>query len=86
VFIVKSKMNWLDWTAMVFIIIGGLNWGLVGLFQYDLIAEIFGVLSATSRVLYTIVGAAALYTAIAVPMKMGMVAPSPGHPTPTPSR
>ena len=82
----KGKMNWLDWTAIVVLIIGGLNWGLYGLFEYDLIAEIFGVLSATSRTLYTIVGIAALYSAIVVPIKFGVVAPSPGHPTPTPSR
>jgi uncharacterized membrane protein YuzA (DUF378 family) len=48
------------------LIIGGLNWALVGLFEYDLVAEIFGetfgTTNAITRTVYIIVGAAALYT------------------------
>lgn len=53
--------NALDWIALVLVIVGGLNWGLVGLFKFDLVAAIFGNLSAVSRVVYTLVGLSALY-------------------------
>ncbi|ANN80253.1 DUF378 domain-containing protein [Bordetella flabilis] len=51
----------LDWIALVLAIIGGLNWGLVGAFNFDLVAAIFGAGSAISRVIYILVGLAALY-------------------------
>lgn len=52
----------LDVIALVLVIIGGLNWGLVGLFDFDLVATLFGVMSTVSKVVYTVVGVAALYT------------------------
>ena len=55
------KMNVWDWIAMGVVVVGGLNWGLVGLFDTDLIAVIFGPLSAVSRIIYTIVGLGAVY-------------------------
>lgn len=55
-------MNGLDWTAMVLLIIGGLNWGLVGLFGFDLVAAIFGEMSALSRIVYVLVGLSALWS------------------------
>ena len=58
----KSTMNVLDWVAMVLLIVGGLNWGLVGLFNYDLVAGLFGTQSALSRVVYVLVGLSALYS------------------------
>lgn len=58
----KSKMNALDWVAMVLLIVGGLNWGLVGLFNFDLVAALFGTQSALSRIVYVLVGLSALYS------------------------
>ncbi len=58
----KSTMNALDWVAMVLLIVGGLNWGLVGLFNVDLVAALFGTQSALSRVVYVLVGVSALYS------------------------
>ena len=58
----NTKMNALDWIAMVLLIVGGLNWGLVGLFNFDLVATLFGTQSALSRVVYTLVGLSALYS------------------------
>jgi len=56
-----NKGPW-DRVFLVVLIIGGLNWLLVGLFQYDLIAAIFGgVSSVMSRTIYSIVGISALY-------------------------
>lgn len=52
----------LDRTSLVLTIIGGINWLLVGLFQFDLVAYICGSQNATiSRVVYTVVGVAALW-------------------------
>jgi hypothetical protein len=57
-----KKLNVLDVIALILVIIGGLNWGLVGLFNYDLVSAIFGVMTVASRVVYVLVGLAALYT------------------------
>lgn len=49
-------------TALTLVIIGAINWLLVGLFRLDLIATLFGgVTSAVSRIIYVIVGLAGLY-------------------------
>jgi len=46
--------------ALILVIIGGLNWGLVGLFDLDVVAYLFGAMSIISRVVYVLVGIAAL--------------------------
>ena len=51
----------LDVIALVLMIVGGLNWGLVGLFNFDLVAALFGEMTTLSRIVYTLVGLAALY-------------------------
>lgn len=52
----------MDTIALILAIIGGLNWGLVGIFQFDLVAWIFGGQDALlSRIIYTLVGLAALW-------------------------
>jgi len=55
-------MNAIDWIAMVLLIVGGLNWGLVGLFQFDLVAAIFGEMTLLSRIVYIAVGLSALWS------------------------
>lgn len=60
-----NRLNVLDWAALVLTIVGGLNWGLVGAFDYDLVASFFGDMSAVSRVVYVLVGLAAVYLAVA---------------------
>ena len=54
-------MRILNTITLVLLIVGGLNWGLVGLFGFDLVAAIFGEMSALSRIVYTLVGASALW-------------------------
>lgn len=54
-------MSGLAWAALVLVIIGALNWGLVGLFNFNLVAAIFGSLSALSRIVYVLVALAGLY-------------------------
>ena len=56
-------MKKLDVLAAVLLVIGGLNWGLVGTGGVDLVATLFGAMSSPSRVVYALVGAAAIYQA-----------------------
>ncbi len=48
----------------VLIVIGGLNWGLVGFLNFDLVATVFGDMSALARLVYVLVGLSAVYQAI----------------------
>ena len=47
--------------TLVLLVVGGLNWGLVGLFGFDLVAALFGEMSPLSRIVYTLVGISALW-------------------------
>jgi len=58
----SSWMSTVDWIAMALMIVGGLNWGLVGLFNFDLVTFLFGDQSLLSRVIYIAVGIAAVYS------------------------
>ena len=49
-------MKIIDKIALVLIIIGAINWGLIGFFKFDLVAAIFGQMSAISRIVYALVG------------------------------
>lgn len=53
--------NILDWLALVLLIVGGLNWGLVGLFGIDVVSSIFGPGSTISRVIYIAIGVAGIW-------------------------
>lgn len=54
-------MKFLDTLALLLVIIGAINWGLIGFFQFDLVATLFGDMSALSRIIYGLVGIAGLY-------------------------
>ncbi|NIT36415.1 MAG: DUF378 domain-containing protein [candidate division Zixibacteria bacterium] len=54
-------LNALDWIALILVIIGGLNWGLVGLFKFDLVKTIFSWANFIARIIYVLVGLAAIY-------------------------
>lgn len=58
----NRRLTALDWTAMVLLIVGGVNWGLIGLFGFNLVAAIFGEMSILSRLVYIVVGLSALYS------------------------
>lgn len=53
--------NVLDWVALVLLIVGGLNWGLVGLLDFNIVTTIFGE-GTLASIVYDLVGVAALYT------------------------
>lgn len=63
-------MNTLDWIAFVLVIVGALNWGLVGFFGFDLVAAVFGNMTVISRVVYALVGVSAIYMLATAPGKM----------------
>lgn len=50
-----------DYTCLTLVIIGAVNWGLIGFFSFDLVAFLFGNLSWFARIIYTIVGLCGLY-------------------------
>lgn len=54
-------MKTIDVIVAVLLVVGGLNWGLVGLANFDLVAGIFGDMSGLSRVVYALVGLGAFY-------------------------
>ncbi len=53
--------KYLDGTALTISIIGAVNWGLIGLFRFDLVAFLFGDMSWLSRIVYVLVGISGLY-------------------------
>jgi uncharacterized protein len=59
-----NRFGTLDWIATLLVIIGGLNWGLIGLFDYDLVSAIFGTMTTVSRTIFSLVGLSAVYLAV----------------------
>ena len=59
-------MRILDIIVAVLLVIGGANWGLVGVFDFNLVSWLTGDLSAASRIIYALVGLSALYQALQV--------------------
>ncbi|HLC94645.1 MAG TPA: DUF378 domain-containing protein [Patescibacteria group bacterium] len=58
------KMTTLDTVAVVLIVVGGLNWGLVGLFNFNLVSMLFGEMTLLTKLVYDVVGISALYLAV----------------------
>jgi uncharacterized membrane protein YuzA (DUF378 family) len=56
--------------TLILVIVGALNWGLVGAFNFDLVAAVFGSMSAVSRVIYSLVGISSIIQVI------GLISPS----------
>lgn len=54
-------MRAINLITLTLLIVGGLNWGLVGLLEFDLVAALFGEMSALSRIVYVLVGLSALW-------------------------
>lgn len=63
-------MKTLDYIALTLVIVGAVNWGLIGFFDLNLVAGLFGSMSAVSRVVYALVGLCGLYL-ISLYMKIG---------------
>lgn len=57
-----KQMKAVEWIPMLLLAIGGLNWGLVGLFNFNLVSFLFGEVTTLTRLVYVIVGLCALYS------------------------
>lgn len=55
-----KKLGTVEWLALVLVVIGGLNWGLVGAFNFNLVSAIFGA-SVLANIIYVLVGLSAIY-------------------------
>ena len=54
-------MKTLDYIALILVLIGAINWGLIGFFDFDLVRTIFGDMTLGSRIVYALVGVSGLY-------------------------
>ena len=63
------NLNGIDWLFIALLAIGGLNWGLVGLFDFNLVAALFGPDSLLSNIVYIVVGVSAAYVIASLAMK-----------------
>ena len=82
-------MKKLDLVAVVLLVVGGLNWGLVALARFDLVAAVFGMefgeTNALTRIVYGLVGLSAVYIATqlrAIPRRWATTSPTHAHTTP----
>ena len=78
-------MKRLNALAAILTIVGGLNWGLIGLFKLDLVATVFGGMAfgevnLASRIVYTLVGLSAAYLATQIPTLNRASQPTPATP------
>jgi uncharacterized membrane protein YuzA (DUF378 family) len=65
-----TSLNPIAWLALVLMIVGSINWGLVGVANFDLVAALFGPGSMLSRIVYALVGLAGIY-GIALALRLG---------------
>ena len=56
-----NKLSIIDWVVYSLVVIGALNWGLIGFFKFDLVAFVLGNMTFLSRVVYSLVGLSALW-------------------------
>lgn len=63
-------MKTLDYFALTIAIVGAVNWGLIGFFDWNLVASLFGSMSLVSRIVYALVGLCGLYL-LTMYMKLG---------------
>lgn len=64
-----EERDMVSWIALILLIIGGLNWGLVGLIKLDVVATIFGDMTVLARIIYLLVGISGIYILL-MPPKM----------------
>jgi len=72
----EKAMKPLNLITLILLIVGGLNWGLVGLFNFDLVAALFGAGSLLVRIVYILVGLSALWQVVPLFAAFGSDQPS----------
>lgn len=63
-----KNLNVVDWVALVLVVVGALNWGLVGVFSYNLVTALFGDATLLTNIVYDVVAVAGLYLAVSAVM------------------
>ncbi len=58
-----NKLSTLDWVALVLVLVGAVNWGLVGVFGLDLVDSLFGSVALVAKAVYVLVGLSGVYLA-----------------------
>ena len=66
-----NRLNTIDWIALILLIIGGINWGLVGVFDFNLVSALFGDASFLTRLIYDLVGLSGVYMIVSLIAKSG---------------
>lgn len=75
-----TKLSIIDWIAVILVIVGGVNWGLVGLFNLDLVSEVFGGESGFDTVIYVVISLASLWMIYTVSKMAGGSSPEGAGP------
>ena len=57
----RTRSKALDWIALTLVVIGAVNWGLIGFFSFDLVEAVFGSMTWFTRTIYALVGLSGLY-------------------------
>ena len=57
-----KHLNTFDWVALILLMVGGVNWGMIGVFNVDLVSGLFGAMSLLTRIIFVMVGLAAIHT------------------------
>jgi uncharacterized membrane protein YuzA (DUF378 family) len=65
-----KNFNMFDWITLAILIIGGISWGLIGVFGFDVVSALFGNMTTLTRVIYSIVGLSGLYVMYLVSAKL----------------
>lgn len=73
-----KNLNAFDWAALLVLVIGGINWGVISLFNVDLVSLLFGYMTVATRVVYGLVGLAALYSMYILSIKTTTESPYTG--------
>lgn len=73
-----THMSTLGWIATILVVVGGLNWGLVGALDFNLVAALFGAMPIIERAVYVLVGLSAIYMIVTMVKKPSASAARPG--------
>lgn len=57
-----KNLNTFDWVALLLLVIGGINWGMIAAFNIDLVTMLFGDMTVLTRVIFGLVGLSAIYS------------------------
>ncbi|MFW6323592.1 MAG: DUF378 domain-containing protein [Desulfovibrionales bacterium] len=72
-------MKIIDVIALVLVIVGAINWGLIGFFGFNLVSAIFGEATVLSRIIYGLVGISGIYAAVAIKSMLSHWCPVPSR-------